>query len=114
MADDIGAHDASIEVTSDQPVIPERSMYTHVTYPGGHTPPYPEAMRLGYRRVSLGGIGAEGEMFRLEPRGEQLGVITRTVHGTRLHLDPDTTMSVILSSARKAGGGRSATVMRHS
>ena len=80
-----------------------RAGVAHVTYPGGHTPPYPEAMRLGYRRVSLGGIGPEGEMFRLEPRGEQLGVITRTVHGTRLHLDPDTTMAVILSSARKAG-----------
>ncbi len=33
MADDIGAKDASIEVTSDQPVIPERSMYTHWNSP---------------------------------------------------------------------------------
>ena len=31
-----------------------RAGIAHVTYPGGHTPPYPEAMRLGYRRVSLG------------------------------------------------------------
>ena len=30
MKEDIGVHDASIKVTSDQPVIPERSMYTHV------------------------------------------------------------------------------------
>ena len=59
-------------------------------------------MRLGYRRVSMGG-GFDGESYRLEPRGEQLGVFTSTVHGTRLHLDPDATMAVILACARRAG-----------
>ncbi len=59
MADDIGAHDASIEVTSDQPVIPERSMYTHVTYPGGVT-----ALREGH--CSIGATTPATEYFLAE------------------------------------------------
>ncbi len=59
MADDIGAHDASIEVTSDQPVIPERSMYTHATYPGGVT-----VLREG--QCSIGATAPATEYFLAE------------------------------------------------
>ncbi|HZM66043.1 MAG TPA: hypothetical protein VFC16_07055 [Nakamurella sp.] len=79
-----------------------RSGAAHVTYPGGDTPPLKEAMRLGYRRVAMS-MSGDGDSFRLDPRGEQLGVFARTTHGTRLHLDPDATMGVILTCARRAG-----------
>lgn len=77
-----------------------RSGAAHVTTPGGYPPSEADAIRMGYRRVTVN--SAIGE-YRLEARGEQLGVITDSVHGHRLHLEPDATMAVILAAARKAG-----------
>ncbi|HZM65539.1 MAG TPA: hypothetical protein VFC16_04465 [Nakamurella sp.] len=77
-----------------------RSGAAHVTTPGGYPPPEDEATRLGYRRVPISTVLGE---YRFEARGEQLGVITNSVHGYRLHLEPDATMAVILAAARKAG-----------
>lgn len=77
-----------------------RSGAAHVTTPGGYSPPEADAMRLGYRRVPVN--TAVGE-YRVEARGDHLGVITDSVHGLRLHLEPDATMAVILAAARKAG-----------
>ena len=79
-----------------------RSGLAHVKAPRGHTPALPEATRLGWKRISMG-MGLDGENFRLDSQGNEIGVSTQTTHGTRLHLDPDATMSVILNSARRAG-----------
>ena len=76
-----------------------RSGAAHVTTPGGYPPPEVDAIRLGYRRVPSSVMGE----YRFEARGEQLGVITNSVHGYRLHLEPDATMAVVLAAARKAG-----------
>lgn len=73
-----------------------RSGTAHVTAFGGYAPGEPEALRLGWRRM----IGLDD---RMEPRGEHIGAITRSVHGSRLHLDPEGTMAVILAVARKSG-----------
>ena len=73
-----------------------RSGTAHVTAVGGYPPGEPEALRLGWRRV----VGLDA---RVEPRGDHIGAITRSVHGSRLHLDPEGTMAVILAVARKSG-----------
>src|SRR6478735_2112273 len=52
-----------------------RSGAAYVTTPGGFQPSEPAALRLGYRRVWLSN---DRDSYRLEPRGEQIGVFTRS------------------------------------
>lgn len=76
----------------------------HATAPGGREPAYPQALRYGWRRVEQrSALSGEHESYRLEPRGDWAGVITNTIHGRRLHLDPLTAMQGILDKARRAG-----------
>ena len=79
-----------------------RSGAIHVSAVGGVEPAMPDALRYGYRRVV--GPDAQGKtQVRIEPRGEKAGVVTRSVHGRRLHVDPNVMLPVILNVARQAG-----------
>ena len=75
----------------------------HLTYPGGITPDGPEALRYGHRRVSMGFDRVSGEeQYRLDARGEWVGVVTQTRHGLRMHVDPTVMTAAILTTARRA------------
>lgn len=81
-----------------------RSGTIHLTYPGGVTPEYPEALLYGHRRVVTGrDPHTHQEEIRCEPRGEWAGAIVGTIHGRRMHVDPTTMLSAILTAARRAG-----------
>lgn len=77
-----------------------RSGAAYVTAIGGRTPQEPDALRLGWRRSVM--TDSSG-LPRLESRGEHIGVVSHTVHGDRLHLEPEATMGVVLAAARRAG-----------
>lgn len=78
-----------------------RSGAIHLTYPGGLTPHGPEALRYGHRRVSLGFDRTGEELYRTDARGEWAGVVSRTRHGLRLHVDPTVMTAAIMTAARR-------------
>lgn len=78
----------------------------HVTQIGGRTPPLPDALLLGWRRLELSGPPQPGgyeEKFRLDARGTQVGVVNDT--GTRLYLHPGTLTSALKSLLARSGEG---------
>ncbi|HEY5880972.1 MAG TPA: toprim domain-containing protein [Nakamurella sp.] len=77
----------------------------HVTYPGGVVPEYPEALQYGHRvdtRSTGKGVGGF-EPVRCQPLGEWAGVVVDTTHGRRLHVEPSTIVSTILTAVARAG-----------
>ena len=79
-----------------------RSGAIHVTAIGGADPEMPAALNYGYRQIR--NTEANGrEVRRLEPRGDKAGVITRSLHGERLHVDPNVMLPAILNVATRAG-----------
>ena len=75
----------------------------HLTYPGGIIPEYPEALQYGHRIDIRGGRNDLDSSIRCQPLGEWAGVIVNTTHGQRMHVEPSTVISTILSAVARAG-----------
>ena len=75
----------------------------HLTYPGGVIPEYPEALQYGHRIDIRGGRNDLDSSIRCQPLGEWAGVIVNTTHGQRMHVEPSTVISTILSAVARAG-----------
>jgi len=76
----------------------------HLTYPGGVIPEYPEALQYGHRiDIRGGGRGEFESSIRCQPLGEWAGVIVNTTHGQRMHVEPSTMISTILTAVARAG-----------
>lgn len=74
----------------------------HLSAIGGADPPMPEALSCGYRRVRVTDPSGAVQVL-MEPQGEKAGIITRSVHGLRLHVDPNVVVPAILNVARQTG-----------
>lgn len=74
----------------------------HLSAIGGTDPPMPEMLACGYRRVRVPDP-AGTVRNQMEPQGEKAGIITRSVHGLRLHVDPNVVVPAILNVARQTG-----------
>ena len=76
----------------------------HLTYPGGVIPEYPEALQFGHRiDIRGGGRGEFESSIRCQPLGEWAGVVVNTTHGQRMHVEPSTMISTILTAVARAG-----------
>ena len=76
----------------------------HLTYPGGVIPEYPEALQYGPPdRHPRNGRNEFDAAVRCQPLGEWAGVIVNTTHGQRMHVEPSTMISTILTAVARAG-----------